>query len=103
LLTDYSSCAGDFVITKKPVILTVFDSEEYQQNCRSFRYPLEDTGFVLAHNQTELENIIFSLSEDKINSHCDKVMDFFGITESGHSAENVCKEIHSFYRSHFKK
>lgn len=102
LLTDYSSCAGDFVITKKPVILTVFDSEEYQQNCRSFRYPLEDTGFILAHNQTELENIITSLSEDKIKSHYDKIMNFYGITESGHSAEIVCKEIHSFYQAYLE-
>lgn len=66
LLTDYSSCAGDFILMRKPVILTIFDSKKYQQ-CRSLKYPLEETGFMLAHNQEELEQKIKSLTEDIIN------------------------------------
>ncbi len=100
LITDYSSCAGDFVLRRKPVILAMFDREEYNKNARSFVIDIKKSNYLIAENQSELEKIIDTYTEQDYIENCDKIIRYFNITESGKSAEAICHRINDFYLSH---
>ena len=101
LITDYSSSAGDFILKDKPVIMAAFDYEEYQKNCREFKYSLEEAGFLIAKNQEELERIISVYSTEDYRKNCAKIKKYFNIVETGKSSEEVCKIINFQYDSFF--
>lgn len=98
LITDYSSCATDFVVTRKPIILAAFDRIEYMKSCRDFKYDINETGFVVADNQKQLEQYIDNLNDEDYALAADKVSLFYGINESGKSTEAVCKRIINNYK-----
>lgn len=57
VITDYSSCIFDFLLTRRPAFVYAPDLDEYIQ-MRGFYYPLCETPFLIAHNTEELlENI----------------------------------------------
>ena len=95
LITDYSSCACDFVLTHKPVILAVNDVEQYQKESRHLKVNLEDTGFVLSYSEENLEKLLMNLDIDMFVKASDRVIDFFGIDESGNASEIICKRIYN--------
>lgn len=97
LITDYSSCAGDFIIRKKPVILAQFDLEQYQKEDRTFYVDINEIGFIITHNQQELNSIIDQWTNEMYAENAEKVMSYFGTVESGVSAEEVCRTIDNAY------
>ena len=101
LITDYSSCACDFSLTGKPIILTFFDINEYITNCREFKVEPEETGFKIAHNQDELNYIIENTNSDEYKKCCDRVNSFFGVKETGKASRTVCELIDASYIKHF--
>lgn len=89
LITDYSSCAGDFILMDKPCILAQFDRKEYEDNSRSFWFNPDDSGFLIARTQKELDYLlahVHDYNHKKINK---KVLDFFGTFESGDASLQV--------------
>lgn len=42
LITDYSSIATDFALTKKPILIYPYDLEQYIKTCRSMYYDIEE-------------------------------------------------------------
>jgi len=52
-MTDYSSWAYDYILTKRPLFLYAPDLSTYDYN-RGFYYPLETTPFPLAQKENEL-------------------------------------------------
>lgn len=56
-ITDYSSWMFDFMLSKKPMLIYADDSEKYNTE-RGFYYPLEETPFPVAKNNSELLNNI---------------------------------------------
>ena len=101
LMTDFSSCSGDFIVRRKPVILVPFDKEVYMKNCRTFKAPLEDTGYLVAENQEQLEDILTHTTLEQFAANSEKVLDFYGTVETGKASEAVCEEINKFYKEHF--
>lgn len=99
LITDYSSCAGDFLVRRKPVILVINDEEEYKKTSRSLRVDLTKTGFILSHNQPELENILKNTSDEEYSTACEDSLRFYVAVETGHAAETICKRINENYTS----
>ena len=97
LITDYSSCASDFILRDKPVIMAQFDYEDYKKNCRDFYYEMDKLPFFIAHTQCELEKIILGLTDEKVKDNCDKIRAFYQIKETGESAEKICKIINDEY------
>ena len=97
LITDYSSCAADFILRDKPAIMAQFDYEDYRRNCRDFYYEMEELPFFIAHNQGELEKIILGLTDEKVKDNCDKIKAFYQIKETGKSAEEICQMINDEY------
>ena len=100
LITDYSSCAGDYIVRKKPVILAINDVEDYIKNSRSLSVDLEKSGFILSHSQEELNQILTYTTKKEYELEIERVVNFYGISESGTGAEAVCKTINEHYKKY---
>lgn len=104
LITDFSSCAGDFILTKKPTILCPFDWEDYILNCRELKVKsIKDPGFLVAFNQNELEKIIEELTKDSLERIYERISNFYGIYETGNSAKVICDIIKNHYYNNYKR
>lgn len=99
LITDYSSCAGDFIRKNKGAIFAVFDKEEYQEKCREIPFDIEKAGFLTAYTQNELINILKNNNDIDYERNCKKIKKHFNVKESGKTAEMICDRIHAFYLS----
>jgi len=93
LITDYSSCATDFILTDRPTILFQSDIEEYVKFDRSFYYNMVDTQFLIAQNQSELIGIINNISEKDFIERNKFIRNYYGIYESGNAAQKVVEYI----------
>ena len=93
LITDYSSCGGDFALLRRPVFLYHADAEEYLRECRSFYFDIEKSPFLVAHSPQELERLIDETDARKARENCEALDRFFGTTETGHAADAVCDYI----------
>lgn len=99
LITDYSSCCGDFVLLGRPTILCHFDIEEYEKNCRQFNIDFEASNFLIAKDQHALNELIRNLSCIDIEENCHRVLKYFGTIETGRASQDVAevivRQIHS--------
>lgn len=93
LLTDYSSCAGDFLLTGKPVVLVHFDKEKYLSKERSLWINPEEAGYLVAKDQSELNSILSRLYTYDHKAIANKLNQFYGTKESGNASEAVAKRI----------
>lgn len=93
LITDYSSCAGDFALTNRPVVLALFDVDEYQEHYRTLKVNPEEAGFLVARNQAELNNIcsnLYSYNHDEIAK---KINSYYGTAETGSASKALAEKI----------
>ena len=93
LITDYSSCGGDFALLGRPLFLFQPDAADYLENSRSFYFRMEDSPFLIAHSQPELERLIDETDDAAARANCEALARFFGVTETGHAADAVCRYI----------
>ncbi|MBQ6595792.1 MAG: CDP-glycerol glycerophosphotransferase family protein [Clostridia bacterium] len=93
LITDYSSCAADFMLTGKPAFLYIGDMDEYLRSCRNFYFDLEGSPYPLARNMEELEELIRTTDEEKARATARAIGEFYGVCETGHACESVCRYI----------
>ena len=88
VITDYSSCIYDFMLTRKPGFIYAVDIDKYN-NGRGFYYPLTSTPFPVASNNEEMEKNILNFN---FLSYKQKVEDFLkekGCIDDGHASERV--------------
>ena len=93
LITDYSSCGGDFALLRRPVFLYHADAEEYLRESRSFYFDIADSPFLVAHSQEELEKLIDETDAEAARANCEALDRFFRTTETGHATDAVCRYI----------
>ena len=93
LITDYSSCGGDFALLRRPLFLYQADVREYLDVSRSFYFDMEDSPFLVARSQKELERLIDTTDAEAARENCEALDRFFGTTENGHATDAVCKYI----------
>ena len=93
LITDYSSCAGDFLLTGKPVVLAHFDKESYMSKDRLLWVDAEKAGYLVARNQQELNDILKRIDSYGHKNIDEKVLQFYGTKETGHASEAVARRI----------
>lgn len=89
LITDYSSCAGDFALLGRPIILFQGDREEYLRKDRGLYFDTEISPFIVARSQEELLRIMKSLDNIDIAKNCNSILQFFGARETGKASETV--------------
>ena len=74
LVTDYSSCMFDYMLSRKPIFLYMSDLEQYKKE-RNFYIDLEDLPFSISKdNQTLFDNI----SNFDNKSYVERINDFIG-------------------------
>lgn len=93
LITDYSSCAGDFALLKRPIILYQSDREKYQREDRTFYFDIDTSPFTVVFNQEELNTAIRELNEETVEKQCEQILEFYGTVETGHAARGVVEYI----------
>ena len=91
-ITDYSSWAYDYVLTRKPMVLYAPDVNKYQKG-RGLYYPLEETPFPIVHNNKELSEAILNFDEAVYQPDIDKFLDARGCYEEGTAAKRVVENI----------
>lgn len=91
-ITDYSSWAYDFVLTRRPLLLYAPDIAKYDQD-RGFYYPLTETPFPLAQNNAELAAAIAGFDDDTYQPAIDRFLQARGCYEQGHAARQVVEHI----------
>ena len=91
LLTDYSSCAGDFALTGRPVFLYQDDLDDYSNNDRELYFDMKDSPYWVAANPDELDRLIEAYTPEKARENCRAILDFYNTDESGRAAEAVAE------------
>lgn len=94
LITDYSSCAGDFALLGRLLLLYQPDRKEYESIDRTLYFKLEDSPYYIAESQHELEDIILHSSEEATRENCEQILQFYGTKETGKASEIVAEIIH---------
>ena len=92
MITDYSSCIFDFMLTKRPGFIFATDIEDFNTE-RGFYYPLEDTPFPIACSNEELMEQIRAFDEEVYWKKVDDFLQEKGCMEDGHAAERVAELI----------
>ena len=88
IITDYSSCIYDFMLTHKPGFIFATDIQKYN-NLRGFYYPLESTPFPIAVNNEELIQNIETFDNQRYRQKVDEFLKEKGCIEDGHASEKV--------------
>ena len=95
LLTDYSSCAGDFALLRRPIYLYQDDLEEYQSSSRKLYFDMKDSPYWVATTPEELDALIAQTTPERARENCDAILKFYGESETGHAARSVAEYIAS--------
>ena len=92
MITDYSSCIFDFVVSGKPGFIFATDIAEYN-NERGFYYKLEETPFPIATNNEELLTNIGAFDLKAYESAVKDFLDKKGCVDDGQAARRTAKLI----------
>ncbi len=93
LITDYSSCAGDFLLTGRSVVLFQADLAAYLEKDRTLYFDMKDSPYWTVDSQTALEEKILSITPELAKKNCEDVLAFYGDCETGHAALSVANII----------
>lgn len=91
-ITDYSSWAYDYILTRKPLLIYAPDIDKYN-GTRGFYYPLETTPFPISQNNEELEENILNFNMDIYLQKCEEFLNEKGCAETGRAAELIVEKI----------
>lgn len=93
LITDYSSCAGDFALTGRPIFLYQADIDTYRDNDRELYFPMEESPYFVARSQAEIEHLAMTVDNAAARENDRAILEFYGAAESGRACEAVCRYI----------
>lgn len=98
LITDYSSSAGDFVLLDRLVILFQNDRDEYMSKDRKLYFDIDESPYLVALNQEELNELISNYHTIDIEKNCKDILDFYGSYETGQASLRVAERINTFIK-----
>lgn len=93
LITDYSSAAMDFCLLGKPVFIYQDDLEDYTSHDRQLHFRMEDSPFLVAHDQAELTALIERTGDREARENCRAICEYFGFIETGEATRRSCEKI----------
>ncbi|MBR6838261.1 MAG: CDP-glycerol glycerophosphotransferase family protein [Alphaproteobacteria bacterium] len=88
VISDYSSCLLDFMITKRPGFIFATDIDAYIKE-RDFYISLYDFPFTIATNNNELVSNIQSFDNDTYTQSVNSFLKDKGLYDDGHASEKV--------------
>ena len=95
LVTDYSSCMFDFMLTGRPVFVLAKDLEKYE-TARGFYYPFSETPFSIARDAAGLAENVAAFDEGSYGERREEFLKRRGCVEDGHASERVADMIIDF-------
>ena len=93
LITDYSSCAGDYALLRRPIFLYQNDLAEYVENSRRLYFDMEDSPYWVSSTPEEMDALIDAYTPEAARENCDAILAFYGECESGCAAEQIAQYI----------
>lgn len=93
LITDYSSCAGDFAYTGNPVLLYQDDYDRYASVDRGFVIDMDKSPFLRARTMPELLKLISEMNPELAAQNDREILSFYQSTQTDHSTEDVISVI----------
>jgi CDP-glycerol glycerophosphotransferase len=92
MITDYSSCIFDFMLSRKPAFIFATDIETYN-NIRGFYYKLEETPFPVAENNETLAQNVKNFDRAKYDAAITEFLKDKGSVEDGKAGARGAKLI----------
>lgn len=89
VITDYSSCIFDFLLTRRPGFIYAPDIERYNTE-RGFYYRLEEAPFPIAERKEQLLDNIAHFNQAEYEEKIGLFLEKQGCMEHGYAAEEVC-------------
>ena len=93
LITDYSSCAGDFALRGKPIWLYQADRDDYERHSRRLYVDMAQTPFWVAASPEALDCLIRQTTPEAARRNCRAILDFYGTCETGRAALGAARWI----------
>lgn len=94
MVSDYSSCLFDYLLTGKPAFIFAPDATDYETT-RGLYYPLSDTPFPIAHH---FSSLIFNVETFNVENFRSRVSDFLATKrpfDTGHASRSIVDLIES--------
>ena len=92
LISDYSSCMFDYLLSRKPCFVFATDIERYN-NERGLYFKLETTPFPVAVTHEELYHNIRNFDYNLYKLNVDKFMSYRKVYESGNASKKLVEVI----------
>lgn len=92
LITDYSSCIYDFMLSRKPGFIYATDVDKYN-NGRGLYYSLTSTPFPVASNNDEMIKNIENFDYETYKDGVEEFLKGKGCIDDGHASERVVELI----------
>ena len=89
MISDYSSAMWDMIFTGKPIFVYAPDMENYDENERSFAYPVNKWPYPIAESNKALTEKIISFDENEFNERIKKHLEEAGSYEDGKAADRT--------------
>lgn len=93
LITDYSSCAGDYALCRRPIFLYQDDLEDYRTKSRDLYFDMKDSPYWVASTPEQLDELIEASTPERAKENCDAILRFYGEAETGHAAQSIAEYI----------
>lgn len=93
LITDYSSCAGDYALLRRPIFLYQDDLEDYRSKSRDLYFDMKDSPYWVASTPDEMDALIEASTPERAKENCNAILEFYGEAETGHAAQSIAEYI----------
>ena len=91
-MTDYSSWAYDYILTRRPLFIFAPDISAYNTE-RGLYFPLESTPFPIGTKSSEVADNIRLFDREIYERRIDEFLEDKGSVEDGHAAERVVEKM----------
>lgn len=96
LITDFSSIAGDFALSYKPIILFLYNMEDYLLNDRELYFDVSKSPYMCTTKEEGLYDFLENIKHFNPQKNCSDILEFYGDLESGKSSRIVAEKINTF-------
>ncbi len=92
VVTDYSSCALDFIVMDRPALFYMPDWQAYAAD-RGVYFDAPASPLMTAADQAGLEALIDGLTPEGVRANCAAIRETFGYYETGRATDAACEYI----------
>ena len=92
-VTDYSYYAGDYILTKKAIVLYQPDCYKAIVGDKDVYNDIQELPYMVGKNTEEISEIFKYLDEEKARKNCLSIMRFYDTVETGFATKKIVEYI----------